>query len=276
MSYCQTRKVTRRDAYDLERNSIHIYTLTDRLDCTAETIDPVTVANNNNRSRACLIVRRNNRSAGFCVQSERLKVIPRDELPLHHMRIPNAGNDGFLQHLECKEVSQARLSELQSLEGRIRESVTSNSPISLVHVTVPADSLVVLPWKPQFNALVYVLTGDGFVGSGEQPIHAHQLAQLGPGQSIQLRAAKHMTDGTGALDVLVFGGLPIREPIASYGPFVMNDEEGIRQAFADYRTTGFGGWPWPVDDPVHPREASRFARHADGHVEQPARVDARS
>ena len=133
MSYCQTRKVTRRDAYDLERNSIHIYTLTDRLDCTAETIDPVTVANNNNRSCACLIVRRNNRSAGFCVQSERLKVIPRDELPLHHMRIPSAGNDRFLQRLECKEVSQARLCELQSLERRIRESVTSNSPISLVH-----------------------------------------------------------------------------------------------------------------------------------------------
>jgi hypothetical protein len=49
----------------------------------------------------------------------------------------------------------------------------------------------------------------------------------------------------------------------------MNDEAGIRQAFDDYRAKGFGGWPWPVDDPVHPREAERFARHADGREEQP-------
>ena len=44
----------------------------------------------------------------------------------------------------------------------------------------------------------------------------------------------------------------------------MNDEAGIEQAFADYRETGFGGWPWPTDDPVHGREAGRFAHHADG------------
>ena len=55
-------------------------------------------------------------------------------------------------------------------------------------------------------------------------------------------------------------GRPIGEPVAQYGPFVMNDEAGIEQAFADYRATGFGGWPWPTDDPVHARDAGRFAR----------------
>ena len=60
---------------------------------------------------------------------------------------------------------------------------------------------------------------------------------------------------------------PIGEPVEKYGPFVMNDRAGIEQAFADYRRTGFGGWPWPSDDPVHSREARRFARHADGRVE---------
>jgi quercetin 2,3-dioxygenase len=119
----------------------------------------------------------------------------------------------------------------------------THTPISLVHVTVPADGSVVFPWNPQFNALVYVLTGDGFVGSGERQIHAHQLAQLGPGQSIELRAAKHMTDGTGALDVLVFGGLPIREPIASYGPFVMNTKEEIATAIEDFQSGRLGQIP---------------------------------
>jgi hypothetical protein len=62
---------------------------------------------------------------------------------------------------------------------------------------------------------------------------------------------------------------PIGEPVAQYGPFVMNTEAEIQQAFADYRRTGFGGWPWDRPDPVHGRDAGRFAHHADGRIEQP-------
>ena len=65
-------------------------------------------------------------------------------------------------------------------------------------------------------------------------------------------------------------GRPIGEPIVQYGPFVMNDRRGIQQAYADYGETGFGGWPWDVDDPNHGPDERRFARHADGREEDVA------
>jgi hypothetical protein len=70
--------------------------------------------------------------------------------------------------------------------------------------------------------------------------------------------------------LLLLQGRPIAEPVVQYGPFVMNSEAEIQQAFQEYRATGFGGWPWPADGPVHPQDAGRFARFPDGHVERPA------
>jgi quercetin 2,3-dioxygenase len=78
--------------------------------------------------------------------------------------------------------------------------------------------------------------------------------------------------GAADVQIVMLQGRPIGEPVAQYGPFVMNDKAGIEQAFADYQRTQFGGWPWSSDDPTHGDTASRFARHPDGRVEEPPSV----
>jgi redox-sensitive bicupin YhaK (pirin superfamily) len=79
-----------------------------------------------------------------------------------------------------------------------------------------------------------------------------------------------LQNGPDSAELLLLQGRPIGEPVVQYGPFVMNSRAEIQQAFDDYQRTGFGGWPWPADDPVLPRTEGRFARHADGRVERVA------
>ena len=87
--------------------------------------------------------------------------------------------------------------------------------------------------------------------------------------AIELRATAdvELVNGDETSEFLLLQGRPIAEGVAQYGPFVMNTQAEIEQAFADYRRTQFGGWPWPDQAPVHERETGRFAKHADGRVE---------
>ncbi|MEW5738754.1 MAG: pirin family protein [Myxococcota bacterium] len=109
---------------------------------------------------------------------------------------------------------------------------------------------------------LYVFRG-GTVRIDGEPVGQQRAAAVRAEVPLRLEA-----DDAGA-EILVLQGRPIGEPVVQYGPFVMNSRAGIEQAFEDYRRTGFGGWPWKRDDPVHPREEGRFARHADGRVERP-------
>jgi len=88
--------------------------------------------------------------------------------------------------------------------------------------------------------------------------------------SFEVQASIDLTIENGSSESYLFllQGKPINEPVVQYGPFVMNTEEEIRQAFSDYRATNFGGWPWPRRDNVHPRTKGRFAKYLDGTVER--------
>jgi len=89
------------------------------------------------------------------------------------------------------------------------------------------------------------------------------------GQHIELRSDIQtiIKNGKDESRLLMLQGKPIGEPVIQYGPFVMNMEEEIRQAFSDYQTTRFGGWPWPEYENVYPGEKGRFAKHLDGREE---------
>jgi len=112
---------------------------------------------------------------------------------------------------------------------------TTHTPVALVHATVSPGEQLVLPWQPTYNALVYALSGRGKVGPDRVALHQGQLAVLGAGDDVAVAA-----DDRQALDVLVLGGEPIGEPIAWYGPFVMNHRSEIDQAFEDFQSGRLG------------------------------------
>jgi quercetin 2,3-dioxygenase len=119
----------------------------------------------------------------------------------------------------------------------------THTPMAMVHATVSPGAQLRLPWRPDFNALVYVLSGAGSVGAERRPVRGGQLAVFGPGDVITVAGADHQESRHAALDVVVLGGTPIREPIAWGGPFVMNTKAEVLQAFEDFQAGRFGRIP---------------------------------
>jgi hypothetical protein len=117
------------------------------------------------------------------------------------------------------------------------------TPINLAHVTLQPGARLDLPWQADYNALVYVLAGRGTVGVDQRPARIGQLAVYGPGEAIRVEADRSQDSNVPAMELFVMGGRPIREPVAHYGPFVMNTREELVQAFEDFQKGRLGVVP---------------------------------
>lgn len=125
----------------------------------------------------------------------------------------------------------------------------------------PGTSWELPPARPGTNRSIYFYEGDTLT-IDDHTLQEHQCVELHPDVPVTLKS------GSKEGRILLLQGKPINEPVAQYGPFVMNTQDEIRQAMQDYQRTQFGGWPWPENDHVHPREKGRFAKHADGRLEE--------
>jgi len=138
------------------------------------------------------------------------------------------------------------------------------TPMTMVHASISPGSRLDLPWNPAFNALVYVLSGVGSAGDDRRPVATGQLAVLGPGDVVRMQAAASQESRAPALEVLVLGGRPIREPVAWYGPFVMNTREELVQAFDDYQAGRLGTVPAIHHTPDHVVESTPEGDEPEG------------
>jgi redox-sensitive bicupin YhaK (pirin superfamily) len=119
----------------------------------------------------------------------------------------------------------------------------THTPITLAHASIEPGARLNLPWNRDFNALVYVLSGRGSVGPVAHPMHQGQLAVLGPGDRISVAAERTQEARRPALEILILGGKPIREPVFAYGPFVMNSKSELIEAVEDFEAGKFGTIP---------------------------------
>ncbi|MHC5262400.1 pirin family protein [Streptomyces sp. UC4497] len=128
------------------------------------------------------------------------------------------------------------------LDGNEGPGIT-HTPITMVHATVRPGAEATLPWREDYNGLVYVLAGRGSVGADRRPVHTGQTAVFGAGSSLTVRADESQDANTPDLEVVILGGQPIREPMAHYGPFVMNNKAELQQAFDDFQAGRLGVIP---------------------------------
>lgn len=195
-------------------------------------------------------------------------------LPIAHKMVPAHFSMLWNEHIPRRIVRDraGHTTELTVIAGRYGDAVPPSPPpnswaaqahsqVAIWTLKLSPGARFTLPAAPGANRTLYVFAGPGLGVAGQSIPARHGVALRGD-VDVPL-------ENLGAeVECLLLQGRPIGEPVVQHGPFVMSTRQEIQQAFADYRRTQFGGWPWERTDPVHGREG-RFARHADGKVERP-------
>jgi quercetin 2,3-dioxygenase len=120
---------------------------------------------------------------------------------------------------------------------------STHTPMAMLHATIAPGAQLELPWREDFNALAYVLAGDGYAGAERRPVTTGQLTVFGPGDALTFSAADEQESRHPNLEVVILGGRPIREPVAWGGPFVMNTKQEVLDAFEDFQAGKLGQIP---------------------------------
>jgi redox-sensitive bicupin YhaK (pirin superfamily) len=138
--------------------------------------------------------------------------------------------------------------------GGVTGPGATHTPITMVHATLHPGSRMSLPWQRDFNALVYILNGKARFGAEGRAAETGQLVVFGKGDSITIAADERQESRSSDVDVLILGGRPIGEPVAWYGPFVMNNRAELVQAFEDFQAGKLGTIPADRIDRRHPHD----------------------
>lgn len=129
----------------------------------------------------------------------------------------------------------------------------SHTPLVITHLTLLPGAQIDIPWREDFNALAYVLAGKGSIGPDGHPIQTGQNVVLVNGNVLRIAAHPSQESRSPNLEMFIIGGLPLREPVVQYGPFVMNTKDEIVQAFEDFQSGRFGQIPMHAIQPHRPK-----------------------
>ncbi len=151
----------------------------------------------------------------------------------------------------------------------------ADSDVALWHVVLDSGATWTMPAArtTDTSRVLYLFAGDGVTIGDAQGGDGGDGDRIDGSTGAVVDAQRELTlQADGHVELLVLQGRPIGEPVAQHGPFVMNTRAEIAEAFDDYNRTQFGGWPWDRSDPTHGVGGTRFARHADGRVEEAVTV----
>jgi quercetin 2,3-dioxygenase len=147
-----------------------------------------------------------------------------------------------------QEMPSSKIPVAKSLDGKVTAKVIAGealgvsaviktrTPIMYVHFTLQPKSEIEQHVPPEYNAFAYVAYGQGSFGSNRNNAARGQTVIFSTGDIVSIKNES----GESFMDVLLIAGVPLNEPVARYGPFVMNERQEIEQAIEDYRTGRMG------------------------------------